>query len=253
MKNHAGWTKNLSPTSQSKDGKIINDPKGIADMINIAQISRNIKLHREVTKSMIDHKTNYRKLVIGKNLEFQLRTINMTELKTTIKNMKASNSAGVDGISVKTLKKIIRPLYPAILNLVNNCITTSTYPEALKISKVIPLRKQNKPENEPLSYRAVNILPSIGKIIDKIVNKQLTRHITMNNLILQQHHGVIKCRSTMTAVLSMLDEWAESLENGGRHHNIGTRPKCCIQYNLSQKTVRKIRNTRMRQKHDTFL
>ena len=36
----------------------------------------------------------------------------------------------------------------------------------------------------------------------------------MNNIILQQHHGAIKGRSTMTAVLSMLDEWAESLENG---------------------------------------
>ena len=88
--------------------------------------------------------------------------------------MKPSNSAGIDGISVKTIKKILKPIYPAILNLVNECIKSSEYPEALKISRVIPLRKQNKPENEPRSYQAMNILPSIGKIIDKIVNKQLT-------------------------------------------------------------------------------
>ena len=77
-KQYAGWNKNISPTSISMNGKTINNPKGIADAINLAQISRNIKLHREVPASKIDHKTNYRKLVIGKNLELELRTISMT-------------------------------------------------------------------------------------------------------------------------------------------------------------------------------
>ena len=36
----------------------------------------------------------------------------------------------------------------------------------------------------------------------------------MNNLLIQQHHGSIKGRSTMTAVLSMLDDWSESMERG---------------------------------------
>ena len=207
-------TKNLSPTTLSVDGKTLNKPIDIANAINIAQISRNIRLHRDIPKSNIDHQQNYKKLVKNKNLDFKLKTINMNELKKVIKEIKPGSSAGVDGISSKTLKQIIKPLLPALLNLVNTSMTTATYPNILKTSRIVPLRKNNKPENDPISYRAVNILPSIDKVIDKVICKQLTRHLTSNNLILQQHHGSVKNRSTMTAILSMLDEWSEALEKG---------------------------------------
>ena len=138
----------------------------------------------------------------------------MSEMKTSISEMRNAPSAGVDGLSVKTLKKILKPLYPALLNLVNTSISTATYPDRLKLARIVPLRKGNKCPTDPLSYRAVNILPSLGKIIDRLINKQITRHLISNNLILQQHHGSIKGRSTMTAVASMLDEWVESLERG---------------------------------------
>ena len=138
----------------------------------------------------------------------------MNELKLSIKEMRSAPSSGVDGISMKSLKRILRPLYPALLNMVNTAISMATYPNKLKIARIVPLRKGNKIPTDPLSYRAVNILPSLGKIIDRIVNKQMTRHLLSNELLLQQHHGSIRGRSTMTAVVSMLDEWAEGLEKG---------------------------------------
>ena len=213
-KYQAGWTKQLSPTMISKGGQIIRDPKGIANTINVAQISRNIRLHRNVPKTMTDHKKNYAKLVENKNLQFTLRTISMHKLKNSIREMRVALSSGVDGLSVKTLKRILRPLYPALLNLVNTAISTATYPDKLKIARIVPLRKGNKCPTDPLSYRAVNILPSLGKIIDRIINKQITRHLVSNQLILHQHHGSIRGRSTMTAVVSMLDEWAEAIKRG---------------------------------------
>ena len=120
----------------------------------------------------------------------------------------------MEGITVKSLKRIIKPLYTPILNLVNTCITTASYPDSLKTARVVPLLKSGKNPNEATSYRAINILSSISKIIDRIINKQLIRHLTTNKLIIHQHHGTIKGRSTMTALVSMLDEWAEALENG---------------------------------------
>ena len=69
-KSHAGWTKQLSPDLISKGGITIKDPKGIADAINLAQISRNIGLHRDVSKTTTDHKTNYMKLVKKQKPEF---------------------------------------------------------------------------------------------------------------------------------------------------------------------------------------
>ena len=212
-KNLAGWNKNLSPQILSVEGKTITDPKGIANAINLAQITRNIKLHRQVPKTNTDHKTNYKKLIQNKNLKFALRHVSMGEMLNSIREMKPTPSSGVDGVSIKTLKRILKPIAPTMLNLVNTCMTTAEYPKNLKTARVIPLLKKDKPPTDPLSFRAINILPSIGKIIDRIINKQITRHLVSNNLLLQQHNGSIKGRSTMSAVLTMLDEWSEDLEN----------------------------------------
>ena len=131
-----------------------------------------------------------------------------------MKEMKPTASSGVDGLSLKTIKRITKPLLKSILNLVNTTINTATYPKSLKISRVVPLRKGDKNPTNPLNYRAINILPSLGKIIDRVINKQMTRHLYLNKLFLQQHHGAVKGRSTMTAIISMLDDWAEGLEKG---------------------------------------
>ena len=214
VKEQVGWTKQLSPEMLVKDGKTVRQPKQMADMINFAQISRNISLHRDVPKTETDFKVNYTKLTHGKNLNFSLRTVSMHELQMNIKEMKPTPSSGMDGLSLKTIKRVIKPLLKSILNLVNTTINTGTYPSSLKIARIVPLRKGDKNPTNPLNYRAINILPSLGKIIDRIVNKQMTRHLYLNKLFLQQHHGSVKGRSTMTAIISMLDDWAEGLEKG---------------------------------------
>ena len=55
-------------------------------------------------------------------------------------------------------------------------------------SKVIPLLKKIPP-NETKSYRAINILSIVGKIIDKIIAEQLLTYLTENHLIPHEHHG----------------------------------------------------------------
>ena len=127
--------------------------------------------------------------------------------------MKATPSTGVDGISMKTIKNLQKPLEQPILNLINSTFGTTEYPSNLKQSKVIPLLKKGKPENIPTSYRGINLLPALGKIIDKIVYNQLLKHLELNNLIPENHHGGIQQRSTVTATATLIDKWANNLEN----------------------------------------
>ena len=162
----------------------LRDPKSIEDAINFAQISRNIKLHRTIPTTGTDYRTNYRKLTQGKNMNFTLRTITIGQLKHEIKHMKRTNSAGIDIIFTKTLKKIIKPLYSPLLNQINKCIATATYPEMMKTAQIVPLLKKGKPDTEALS-----ILPSIGKIIDIIINTQIGRHLDSNNMFYTNTKG----------------------------------------------------------------
>ena len=69
---------------------------------------------------------------------FKLETITMNELKIHMKNMKTSKSAGVDTITMKTIKMFQKTMEPALLNIVNTSILTNTFPNSLKISKILP-------------------------------------------------------------------------------------------------------------------
>ena len=82
---------------------------------------RNLKLYREVPKTNVNHQVNYQKLTQDKNLHFNLRTITMGKLQKDIKEMRAAPSSGMDGLSMNTLKKIVKPLMEPIINLVNMC------------------------------------------------------------------------------------------------------------------------------------
>ena len=213
-KESLGWTKSLSPNTISFGGKTIHSPMEIANTINHSHISRNIKLHREIPKSNIDPIKNFQKLVKDKKLNFQLKPISIKELRSQLSQMKPTPSSGIDTISIKTIKQILPAVEKGILNLINTSFSTGIYPQKLKAAKIIPILKPNKPPTNPLSYRGINILSSLAKIIDKAANTQITKYLITNKLLLHEHNGGIAGRSTMSAVTEMLDEWANSLEQG---------------------------------------
>ena len=81
----------------------------------------------------------------------------MNKLKSIFKNMKATNSSGYHGISMKLIKNQKNSLLPLILNMINQIIHTKIFPQILKIQKVIPICKNNI-FLDPSSYRGINLL-----------------------------------------------------------------------------------------------
>ena len=81
---------------------------------------------------------NSRTLVAS--VEFQLEKCTNDKVIKIVKNIK-SNSAGVDGVNLKTFKAVMTYILPSILHIINSSLETGTFPEALKQAKVIPLYK----------------------------------------------------------------------------------------------------------------
>ena len=161
----------------------------------------------------MDPLTNYQKLTHNKpNLHCQIEPISMLQLDKIIKEMKPGSSTSADMISMRTIKKLFVTLKYPLLNLINTTITTSEYPQNLKKSKIVPLLKKGKPSNEIKSFRGINILPSLSKIIDKTIYHQMLNFLVKNKLIPHEHHGGIQGNTTITAITTMLDKWANALE-----------------------------------------
>ena len=113
------------------------------------------------------------------------------------------------------IKECLNVLSKPLTNLVNKSIETKQYPQTLKKSKVIPLLKNNlKPTSDPASYRGVNLIMTIGKIIDKIVLQQVLTYLRENELIHEAHHRALKGKSTTTAIATLIDTWTNLVEDG---------------------------------------
>ena len=99
--------------------------------------------------------------------------------------------------------------------MINQCIKQNIYPKTLKTVKTIPIYKQAtppKPIADPNSYRGINIINTLGKLIDKVVHIQVLNYLVSNDLVHEAHHGAIKGKSTITAIATIVDTWATKIE-----------------------------------------
>ena len=120
----------------------------------------------------------------------------MAELRQIYKKMNKSNSVSSDKISMNTLMKIKSSTQPLILNLINKIIKTGIFPKILKISRIIPIKKGGQLNKlDPSSYRPVNLISPISKIIEKVWVHQINQHLIKNKIIDENHQGSIKGRN----------------------------------------------------------
>ena len=82
----------------------------------------------------------------------------------------------LDRHKASLIRDLAPTLAPILTDLFNRAIEESTYPDALKLTKVIELYK-NKDIALAINYRPISLLPIIAKLLDKIVNKQLMNHL----------------------------------------------------------------------------
>lgn len=77
---------------------------------------------------------------------------------------------------------------------------TEKYPQILKIDQISPNLKPDKNSENIDSYRPINNLSKIDKIIEEFFKQQINTFIDLNNIILDEHHRSLKDHSTLTAL-----------------------------------------------------
>ena len=208
------WNKIKAPNKLIINNKITTDNNKIKQAMNEYYKYKPVKVRGEIPDGKSDPLLNYKKIHSNNSYKptFKLETILMSQLRNHMKSMKATNSTGVDGISMKTLKMLQDTIEPVLLNIINTSIVTNTFPNSLKIAKILPNHKTGKNDLLPEAYRPINILNTISKIIEKVVASQLKEFLKINKLIPFQHNGGIQGKLTVTTALTLLDMWSKILE-----------------------------------------
>ena len=107
-------------------------------------------------------------------------------------------STAGDMIPMKIIKESRTVLEPQLLNMMNRIIETLTYPQILKVTKILPIPKPPKDANLIDGWRPINLVSSISKIAEKCILAQMLQHVRDNNVINYNHHGSMKHHSTQT-------------------------------------------------------
>ena len=113
---------------------------------------------------------------------------------------------------MRTVKEIPFFMSLAITQLINMMIRTNTFPQALKVARIIPLSKKDKPKNELNSFRPISNLTSIEKIIEQVLKNQMIKFLETNSVLIENHHGGIKHHNTVSAKAMIEVETAKSME-----------------------------------------
>ena len=135
-----------------------------------------------------------------------------TEIINTIRNLKNNNSTGHDEFSLKFIKLSLPILAPALVKIFNLSLATGSYPDNLKIAKVIPIFKTGA-QSSVNNYRPISILSTINKIFEKLLYSRLINYIDKFQILYKYQYGFRKNHSTDHALIELIDQIRLSIDN----------------------------------------
>ena len=196
-------SENAVPTRVKVDDKLTSSPIVIATAFNEFFVEKVKKIRENIPKTSIDPIDILAAVVPKPASTFNFSPANTEEVYEVIKNMKNSKNTGVDNISAAFIKKIPRVCAPLMCHLFNNILRTSTFPKILKRSRILPLKKPGKEHLLLNSYRPINNLSVIDKIIEELLRSQLDKYFEENQILAPNNHGGRQGHGTQSAHLAI--------------------------------------------------
>ena len=126
------------------------------------------------------------------------------ELDIIIHKLPNKNSSGYDQISNVFLKKINHSILPILCELINESISSGTFPTITKHTEVVPLFKSGD-RKQSTNYRPISLLITISKLLEKIVYKRTYSFLNNTNQLYISQYGFRSkhsCENTVTKLIS---------------------------------------------------
>ena len=135
---------------------------------------------------------------------FIFKDISTYDISLCFKELNSSKSSGHDGINNFIWKSACPFIVQHLISLFNCCLSTSSLPIDWKIAIVRPIFKRGS-KTDPKNYRPISLLPSLSKIFEKLIHKQMIEHLEIHQLINPNQHGFRKNHSTTSAITNLTD------------------------------------------------
>ncbi|XP_046679311.1 uncharacterized protein LOC124366754 [Homalodisca vitripennis] len=192
------------------DDRTVVDPVLIAQSFNeyFTTVAAKTLEQNQITPSSSTNPNNNLQPTLS-----EFSAASMAEISKIIDNLKIKDSAGLDEISSRIAKHCKEELLLPLLHITNLSVQLGSFPSRMKTSKVFPLHKRGKKDIMD-NYRPISLVPTFSKIIERVVLKRLLQFLNANKLLTEYQHGFKKGKSTITALVDLIEDIINNLENG---------------------------------------
>jgi len=191
------------------NGELITEKTLIAKKFKEHFETCAIKLANEVPNS------GENEILIDQKPEWEFREITEAHLLKIINSLVPKSSCGFDLLSNRMLKKEKIKFSKLLIDLINETIKSNTFPEVLKTAKVIPIFKKGDKKNLN-NYRPISLLPVLSKVLEKVINEQITEKLDQMHIIDDNQYGFRSGHSTEDAVIKFID-FIEKAKKENKH------------------------------------
>ena len=150
---------------------------------------------------------------------------NEKEIECIIDKLSNKISEDQSGISNKFLKAVKCTIAPLLTDLTNRSIADGIYPNCLKTAKVVPIHNSGD-KSVCSNYRPISLLPTEGKIFEKILKSRIVDFLDQNSVFTDQQFGFRNKRSTVDAIAIVIDSL--------RSDKITSTKSCCAFLDLKK-------------------
>ena len=198
-----------------KDGNEITSAENIAEIFNdyFSTIATNLDQQIPLNPmSPMDYMRD------GIPHSIFLNPLRFNECRDIINSLK-NTVYNRDTLPVKIFKLAKHLLVEPICYLINLSIETGTFPDILKCANVTPVFK-NGDCCCVANYRPISVLPYLSKIFEKCIANRITNFIQAKSIITPNQYGFQKGKSTADAILNLMKEIYDALNNKKHHLSI---------------------------------
>ena len=183
-------------TQLNINGKLVNNPVDIAEKVNDFFVNIGPETENCIPKVVNSSPGTFHK---NRNqFNFVIAHISEEEVVDIINSL-SNKSTGIHSIPLNLLIIIMDIIIIPLCFIINMSLSTGTYPDKLKIVKVIPIHKGGCTQDLN-NFRPISLL-SFDKIIEKIIHSKLYMFLEANNILFNQQFGFRKNNSTTYALI----------------------------------------------------
>ena len=132
-----------------------------------------------------------------------------------LKGLNPSKTLGPDELHRRVLKELATELYPVFAHLFQKSLDTGEIPNEWSLASICPLHKKG---DRALAYnhRPVSLTCVPCKLLEHIVCSNIMAHLDEYKLLSDRQHTFRKGHSCETQLITVINDWAKILDNGGQ-------------------------------------